>query len=126
MRSIFFFIRCLLITKGWQHTIQEPLHSPILSAIPLHSQQLTTRALSRNEFKGLQWIAVLPRPLNLCGIDVYVSRIVDKSPARDLKPRCRVKERHGWKEQVLGDHEDKLLIAVLLTSKCAPISQLPC
>jgi hypothetical protein len=61
--------------------------------------------------------------LKLRGIDVYVPRIVDKSPARDLEPRCRVKERHEGKEQVLGEHEDKLLIAVLLTPKCAPISQ---
>jgi hypothetical protein len=56
-------------------------------------------------------------------MDVDVPRIVDKSPARDLELRGRVKERHGGKEQALTDHEDKLLIAVLPTSKCAPISQ---
>jgi hypothetical protein len=54
-----------------------------------------TRALSRDEFKGLQWIVVLTWCLKLHGIDVYVPRIVDKSPARDLEPRGKVKERHG-------------------------------
>jgi hypothetical protein len=56
-------------------------------------------------------------------MDVYVSSIVNKIPAIDLEPRSGVKERHEGKEQALGDHEDKLLIAVLPTSKCAPISQ---
>jgi hypothetical protein len=50
-------------------------------------------------------------------MDVYVPCIVDKSPARDLELRGRVKERHEGKEQVLKDHEAKLLIAVLLMSK---------
>jgi hypothetical protein len=57
-------------------------------------------------------------------MNVYVpSLIIDEIPAINLDSRGRGEEWHEGREQALGDHEDKLLIAVLPTSKCAPISQ---
>jgi hypothetical protein len=52
---------------------------------------------------------------------IDVPRIVDKSPARDLELRGRVKERHEGREQALRDHEAKLLIAVLPTPITASV-----
>jgi hypothetical protein len=60
-------------------------------------------------------------------MNVYVpSLVIDEIPAINLDSRGGGEEWHEGREQVLGDHEDKLLIAVLPMSKCAPISQHPC
>jgi hypothetical protein len=74
----------LLAIPELQRTIGSRSRCSIMG-IPVHSQQLTTRA---------RQIAVLHyRRLHV--VEIYIARNIEEVPAIDLKSRGRVKQRHG-------------------------------